>query len=666
MKFRSLFLVILFLITGTTQAQGISASLRKARAAVDKGDYEVGAIEYGKALKADSNHLDANLEYGLLLFEFLNNPSKGGYYIKKAEKQCKKDTAPEILFGLAKYYHHISRYEEAIRYYQRLMPHIDDKNPEGQALLKELARAVGNCRYAMEGEDMTRKRVKIKNAGAGVNTLYPEYVPVVTPDGQTMIFTSRRKISQASTINDEDGGFYEDMFMADKGPDGSFGNPQAFSLHSSKIPGQSDRHESVVSLSFVNNKLYTFFDGRLYESEKQGKKFTPPVLLGDTLSAKEEFRNHICLSEDGKVLYFSADRKGGLGGLDIYKSIRQADARWGPAENLGNQVNTPEDDNSPQLGVDGNTLYFASKGHIGYGGYDLFKTVFKDGAWSKAENLGRPFSGPADDIYLVMSNAAETKGYFSSSRPGGFGDMDIYEIGYEMPFEQFVKDSLDRISILIADTAFLGDTVSLSADAAKLGGEVGAYYWQINDSVLAQSGNPVKYRFTKPGVVFVRTHAELNDRDKTLVGAEKKIIVVERVVPVATATTGTTTAAAGVLESLEAVYFDLNKTEMSAEAQAALDRNIEVLKKNPDARIEIAGYSDVRGATGYNKALSARRAQAVAKYLRNHGISGKRISKTSGYGEEHIVNRCAEDVSCTEAEHGANRRVALKWTGPKK
>ena len=671
MKIRTLLPGLLLLLQSAAWAQSASASMRKARAAVDKGDYEIGAVEYGKVLKDDSSHIEANLEYGLLLFEFLNNPSKGGYYIKKAEKHCRKDTAPEILFGLGRYNHHISKYDEAIRYYQRLITHLDEQNPEGQALIREIQRNISNCRYAMEGHDVNRTRVKIRNAGPGINTLYPEYVPVVTPDGQTMIFTSRRKISESSTINDEEGGFYEDMFIAQRGADGTFTNPQAFSLHSSKIPGQSDRHESVVSLSLVNNNLYTFFDGHLYESARRDNQWGAPVLLEDTLSGKFEFRNHVCISHDGQTLFFSASREGGFGGLDIYKSIKQPDGTWGPAENLGQLVNTEEDDNAPQASVDESILYFASKGHPGFGGYDLFRTEYKNGSWTPAENLGKPFSSPGDDIYLIMTDTAGTKGYFSSSRPGGFGDMDIYEIVYELPFEKFSVDPKGRIAISLPDTVYVGDTVNLAASASAEAGQVGSYYWQVYDTVLRKPGNPVAYRFIRPGPVTVRTHAELVDIDRSLVGAEKRIVVAEReALPVAatgtyTATTPTTTAGTGdatvAPDALETVYFDLNQAGLDPEGKAALDRTAETLKKAPAMKIEVAGYSDARGAEAYNRALSARRAQAVARYLRKNGVPAKQIRRTSGYGEQNIVNRCAEGVECSDQEHAANRRVELKW-----
>jgi outer membrane protein OmpA-like peptidoglycan-associated protein/tetratricopeptide (TPR) repeat protein len=660
MKLKTLLFILFITVAAAGLAQSVSASMRKARAAVDKGDYEVGALEYAKVLKADSNHLDANLEYGLLMFEFLNNASKGGYYIKKAEKECKRDTALEILFGLAKYYHQTGSFTDAIHYYQRVVPHIDDQNPDGRRLISELQRSIASCRFAMEGADISRSRIRVRNAGAGINTLYPEYVPVLTPDGQTIIFTSRRKISSNSTINDEEGGFYEDMFMASRGADGKFANPQAFSLHSSKIPGQSDRHESVVSLSFVNNKLYTFFDGRLYEAQRQGDKWGAPLLVEDSISAKDEFRNHICITADGNTLYFSADHKGGMGGLDIYRSVRQSNGKWGSPENLGSSVNTPEDDNSPQLSPDGNTLYFASKGHPGYGGYDLYKTAFRGGSWSQAENLGRPFNSPADDIYLLVTDEKQMRGYFASARPGGYGDMDIYEIGYVMPFEDFSVDPQGRIAVSVPDTVYVGDTVKLAATAAAGAGEVGAWYWQVGDSVLAGPSNPYAYRFRKTGTVMVRTHAELADADKTLIGAEKQVVVAERKAPVV-ASAGTGTVAAGAPAVPETVYFELNKAELSAEGAAALERTVAALKAAPDRKIEIAGYSDTRGAAAYNKALSARRAQAVLQYLRKSGIAARQVKKTAGYGEESILNRCTEGVECSESEHGVNRRVELKW-----
>jgi len=660
MKLRNLLILAFCFLTGAGFSQSISASLRIARNSVDKGDYEVSAIEYSKVLAQDSNHLRANLEYGLLLFEFLNEPEKAGRYLLKAEKYSLDDTMPEIFFGLGRYYHFIGDHNLAISYYQKLIPYIQTRSKDGKILESEVNRSIASCRYALQNNLPANDKISIRNLGPGVNTLYPEYVPVISADGNTLMFTSRRKIPPNPTIQFEEGGFYEDMFIAERDKEGNFPVSKAFSLHTAKLPGKGDRHESVVSLSFVGDKFYTFFDGKIYQSSRINNDWGEPVLLSDSMQVKEEFINHICISKDGNTMYFSADRSDALGGLDLYKREKK-DGKWGPEINLGTAINTIEDEGSPQLNAEENTLYFSSKGHPGYGGYDIFKTSLTGGNLGTPVNMGIPFNSPGDDIYLLITNPEETKGFFSSSRPGGYGDMDIYEIGFKKPFIDFKPDTLARITIALPDTVFLGEEKDLAASHEAIpAGSVKNYYWQVADSVLNPEGGAAKYRFDKPGAYVVRVQAETMNNE--LVGGERKVTVIAKPMVVASTTTTATGTVSAVSElpALETIYFDLNRADVNEAAALALDRNIELLKKYK-AQIEILAYCDSRGAAAYNRALSQRRAIATLNYLKKNGVSIKMIKKTSGLGENNLVNRCAEGVDCTEEEHKMNRRVEIKW-----
>ncbi len=641
-------------------SQSISSSLKKARKAVDQGDFAAGATEYKKALALDSNHVNANLEYGLLLFEYMNEPAGAGRYLLKAEKSSHKDTFPELLFGLGKYYHYIDDPNKALHYYRRFYRFIDLKDKDGVLLEQEVSRYINNCQYTVSnGSEPNRKRIKVVNAGKDINTVYPEYVPVLSNDKKTLMFTSRRRIADKSKIDEDNGGFYEDMYMAQKQADGTFKDAKPFSLQSPKKPGSVNKHESAISLSFVGDRFFTFYDGKIYESVKNGDSWSDPAVLNENLNEANEFRNHVCISRDGQTLYYSAERADGLGGLDIYKSVKGNDGKWAAGTNLGPSINTKEDEGDPFLNESGNVLYFSSKGHPGYGGYDLFRSTLTNGQWGKPVNMGTPFNGAGDDIYLTI-NDKETEGFFSSSRPGGFGDMDIYEILLEKPFTSFTPDPLAGIKISLPDTVYVGDTMALYAETAKPLSAYNNFYWQVNDQLLDKQGNRIAHVFGQPGNYRLRVQGELNNDDMELLGAEKNIVVTTKpVITVASNTVNTTTEPATGDLSLETIYFDLNNSGIDEAAAKILDRNLEALTKNERAEIEILAYSDTRGSEPYNRSLSERRARATYNYLKKKGFKVKRIRKIKGLGEQNLVNRCSEGVACTEEEHRLNRRVVL-------
>jgi Tol biopolymer transport system component len=200
------------------------------------------------------------------------------------------------------------------------------------------------------------------------------------------------------------------------------------------------------------------------------------------INTQGAYQSYLSISADGKVLYFSSERPEGLGKLDIYKSEMQADGNWGPAINLGPTINTKEDDDSPFISRDGKNLYFASKGHPGYGEYDLFKCTLNETTWGAPQNMGPVFNSSSDDAHLSF-NEDETSGVFASAKAGGFGDMDIYEIKLKLPFEDFEQDALARISINLPDTVYVNEVTSFGVFSTKLPpSSFKKYYWQVADS----------------------------------------------------------------------------------------------------------------------------------------------------------------------------------------
>lgn len=648
---KKLFIAFLLIVSSITFAQSVGSDLRKAKNNATREDYAAAAKEYQAALKADSNNYKANFEYGLLLIKYLNNPPEAGKYLLKAESLSKKDTATEIVFGLAEYYQYMGQNDKAISYYNRCLPYLEH-DEDGMALKARIERDMEDCRYAQaHPEDAKRQSLKIINAGPGVNTIYPEYVPVVNKNETVLVFTSRRKNNSKSRVDEKDGAYMEDMYLSQKNKDGVFDQAHLITITDPQVKefnNTEKKHESVISISYNGDKFYTYKEGKIYESDLKNNAWTAPRPMDTTING-DVFQNHMTITKDNKTIYFSSIRKGGKGGLDIYKTELQPDGKWSAPVNLEN-INTSDDDGSPQISEDGRTLYFASKGWKGYGGYDLYKSVFNGKGWSAPVNMGEPFNSPGDDIYLTV-NAKETHGYFSSNRKGGIGDMDIYMIYYDRkPFEDFTIDSLNRLSFTAPDTVYVNQLVTMKAQSSKISlADMKTFNWAVNDELLAPHTDNITYTFTKAGTYKVRMEAQMPDDD--FIGAQKTIIVVEKPAELATNTFG-----------LEPVYFDFARYRLNEEAKAAVERNIKTLEQHPDATIEVAAFCDSRGSAAYNYKLSQRRARAISQYLKQKGFDIKRVKHVEWFGEKDPVNNCKDGTPCTEAEYKLNRRGEFRLT----
>jgi len=659
---KQIFCIPFLFIFSASFSQSISSNLSKAKNHVLRGEYYLAADNYLAILKEDSLNKKANLEYGLLNTQYINNPGKAGVYLLRAERLSTKDTLPELLLGLAQYYHHVGRYLKALIYYKRMFAKFEKKS-ESIQIENIIKQNIASCEYALSNPvQPLYKRMKTVNAGDGVNTMYPEYSPVVNKGGTVLLFTTRRETNVGHKIDDVDGNYFEDMYLARKDKDNNFKNAHSFSDADPEVNGlrNTKGHEAVVSLSADGNKFFTYHNNKLYQSDWQNNSWTAPQLMSTAINSIGGFQSHLSMGSDGKTIYFSSERPGGLGGLDIYKSEMQADGNWGTAVNLGSTVNTKEDDDSPFISYDGLTLYFASKGYPGYGAYDIYKSVLTGTAWGKPENMGTMFNSSGDDTHFAF-NKTETGGVFSSARAGGFGDMDIYEIKYEDPFEHFTNDSLNRISISPPDTFYVNETASFGVYSAKLPPSAfKRYYWEVADSLLSVEGETVNYTFTKTGKHRIRVQGLTTDND--LIGYEKNVVVTNRTSTTVAANSTTTTATTNNtnISSLEPIYFKFNKYGITEESKEALMRNLKILVNKPEAVITISAYCDARGSSAYNQLLSEKRAKATARYLKKLGFSENRIKQIDWFGEKDPLNKCIDGTPCTAGEYKINRRVEFK------
>ncbi len=333
------------------------------------------------------------------------------------------------------------------------------------------------------------------------------------------------------------------------------------------------------------------------------------------------------LSKDGKTLWFSSNMPGGKGGMDIYKSSRTDDGKWDIAVNLY-EINTEGNERTPFIDSLGN-FYFSSDAYVGMGGLDIYKASKTDNGSLKIENLGYPFNSPQDDFAFLLTD--EYNGYLSSNRTGGKGSDDIYEFKIQpepkvIYLSGVVYSKQSGLPLANAVVALSGGLkIETAAD--------GTYKTEIKPDAnyLVKAS---KRGYFAADTSFV-TQASL-----------KKNFYLEEIV-------------LNKAIRIENIYYDFDKWNIRPDAAIELDKIVKVLTENPTISIELGSHTDSRGKDAYNLTLSQKRAESAVQYIISKGIDKDRIT-AKGYGETQLLNRCANNVPCSEAEHQLNRRTEFK------
>ncbi len=243
-----------------------------------------------------------------------------------------------------------------------------------------------------------------------------------------MYFTSRRPGSTGN-LTDVYGNYYEDVYMSQKTLDDKWTDPKNVGA-----PINTNTHDACVALSFDGNQMMIYrtsadlVSGDLYVCHTDYTGWTEPKKLGPEINTPY-IETSACFSNDTSIIFFSSDKPGGFGGKDLYRIKKLPNGRWSMPMNLGPNINTDKDEDSPYLHPDGETLYFSSRGHNTMGDYDVFKTLLNSetNQFSIPENLGYPINSVNNDNFFVL-NANGTRGYYSSIKEETYGGSDIYMI----------------------------------------------------------------------------------------------------------------------------------------------------------------------------------------------------------------------------------------------
>ena len=407
-------------------------------------------------------------------------------------------------------------------------------------------------------------------------------------------------------------------------------------------------HESNAVISADGKRMYfdrnDYFEGdydksanginqiNLYYAENiDGKGWSGVVSA--PFNNNEYSTGHPALSQDGNTLYFVSDMPGGKGGSDIYMVAINSDGSLGTPERLGDNINTEGKELFPYLDSNG-TLYFSSNGHMGIGGLDVFYAEAQGDGFDVVNNLGKGVNSSADDFAYKYDPTSQS-GYVSSNREGGMGSDDIYMVeAVEIPCEVTIAVLVinENTNAAVAGARVdLYDTMGnrLSTKTSNVDGMVS--FKAACDQAHEVQGVLADFESNASKV------APANDQKVSATIALKpieEIIVEDQIV-------------------LNPILFDLDKSNIKAQAAFELDKVVSVMNKYPEMVIAVGSHTDSRATDAYNLRLSEARAQSTVQYIISKGINAKRISG-KGYGESQPKVSCGD--TCSEAEHQLNRR----------
>ncbi len=386
------------------------AQFPQAAQLVTNGDYDGAKNYYLKVLAKDSLNFSANQEMGLLLVQYYDDKGEALFYLNRAiRSMVKKELLPELYLGFAQALHYDGQYRNAIPYYEKIGDISGANIPNGLFVKNQALLCIENCKYGINNP-ATRYSSKyhIKNVGNSINTPYPEFMPVVDPENTALLYTTRRSIVIGGKKDDTEEKEYGDMYCATNSS-GKFASGMPFNKQnfSVKFLESTATQDVLVSISTNGTKILICRANLLYLAELKDGSWTTPVLLPPTINIAPKFEGQACISNDGEIIIFNANKAGGYGGMDLYRSVLTPGGEWSEAETLGEDINSSEDEGSPFLNADESTLYYSSKGLNGYGGFDVYKVKISRSGTYKPTNMGLPFNSPADDMGFVM-NKSET------------------------------------------------------------------------------------------------------------------------------------------------------------------------------------------------------------------------------------------------------------------
>jgi OmpA-OmpF porin, OOP family len=553
------------------------------------------------------------------------------------------------------------KYEEAKVYFEKSQNELEEINFYHQLAIEK----TGNCDFAIRDEG-TYTNAQVFLLDSVINSGTTSFGMMYHQN--KLIFASARLDTTMANDYEARSLYNSDLFFTRYKSDGSFEAPKWFEggINSEAIEGGATLSPDGKIIYFTRVNPLNHNESSIYVSRFFNSRWTEPFRLGKDINMDGYKSMTPTLSEDGKTLYYASNRPGGLGGMDIWKTTINEDGETTEPINLGNLVNTREDEISPYFHAKSKTLYFSSEGHIGFGGFDVFKTTINPITewWDSPINLGQPINSPRDDTYFVWGKDMMS-GYFTSDRDN-CGDCDTMNT-LNVHCNSIYRVERPEFKIMISGYVFDNDTDDPIPGATITFKDVRG---GLEDLLLKADDN---------GFYSL----ELNPNEEYFIKASKKKYFADAGIENTLGILETTNLdrdfyltliPTGEIE-IKGIEYDFDAATLRPQSKVELNKLVEFLTINANLRIEIRSHTDERGSDVYNEKLSQRRAQSVVDYLVDSGISRDRL-EAKGLGEyEPAVIRLpsGEDVQLTpdyiyslsdkdkqEEYHQRNRRTAFK------
>lgn len=615
-----------------------SCTQKLAEHSFDKGEFDRAIELYKKGMDEDDPIRNFQIAEAYRKSNRLKEAAK--YYAAASEN---KSNEPSLAYYYARSLKANEQYDEA----ERILTEYVSK-PSGDRKFKELAQYELDNLDHLDVIEAQTNFYRIKNLEA-LNTPRAEYSPVYKSG--LLYFTSNRNSDRIYAVT---GTPFTDLYSVEtRGANVDINTLKKLDPainHDDTNEGSmaiSNDGTSIIYAKGNNGKATGNTEVNLYFTRYRNGQWSEPRPL--SLNDPDSWDSTPALSPDGGTLYFSSTREGGFGGADIYSAQLNRRGRWVDLKNLGPQVNTPGDEVFPFVSEDGK-LYFASDGHPGFGNLDMFSATRERGKIN-VENLGQPMNSHSDDFGLFQYDL--TRGFFTSNRPGGKGDDDIYTFVNDDPDLKIVNYFLEGVTVTTDDAAeeiILPNTkVTLRADDGEIveesfTGEDGQYKFRVyTEEHYYIVGEKTDYFTTRTEFSTIGKSVdkgELKDFITNITFDSK--IMMERIV----------IEKAIVLNN---IYYDLDKADIRPDAAVVLDSLVGIMKDNPEIYVELGSHTDARADNDYNMDLSNRRAQSAVNYMIREGVESERIT-AKGYGETQLIIKNAQ----TEEEHQKNRRTEFK------
>ncbi len=590
-----------------------------------------------KVIRKDPSFIEA---YGVKSTIFIQ---KEEYFeaISELEEGLKlnPDFMPFLHLDLAELYFKTEQYSKGK---DRSSLYLKKYTPKAK-LRGKAERVLESCKFSIES---LKRPVSItpQNLGPNVNSDLKEYLPVLSVDMNTLIFT--RTIPDSRSVDK----YQEDFYASFKHKENW---RRAFNIGA---PLNTVVNEGGHSLTADGNTMFFticpdigfgYGEGRngygscdIFVTFLRNGKWSNPKNLGPKVNHKKHDAQP-SMSSDGRTLYFSSTRPGGYGENDIYVTYLTENG-WSVPQNLGGVINTPGREEGVFIHPDNNTLYFSSNGHPGLGDNDLFMSKRQtDGSWGKPLNLGYPINTSKNDFDFTVDAMGEYA-YLTSDRDGGFGDWDIYK--FKLP--DYLKPK--PVTYMTGKTFDSETKLPLGArfELKELAGGEKIVESTANSNgkflVCLPYGKEYALNAAYEGYLFYSENFKLNKSDN--------FKPIEKDVPLQPIKIGGKVI-------LKNIFFDIDQYDLKSESKVELEKLKEFLDRNPTLKIEIGGHTDNQGSRPHNLELSKNRAKAVSYWLIMNKISKDRLSY-KGYADD-------EPIMSNEIADGRskNRRTEFKIVG---